>query len=225
MTSNKTAIVCDDHPLFRSGVVNCLGDNSGIDVVAEAADGESCISKMKIFQPDILIVDLSIPAIDGFEVLAWVRANQPGTQVFILSMHAEISYVKKAKELGAQGFMAKEDAQSELLAAISGDPRGFYTSESIGKQSRENLPRFSDYEFSEQLRKVSDAEKKVLVLLTQSMTSREIAEELHLSVRTVQAHRVSLADKLNAKGPNKLLELAVRHRQTILEVWSIAPDS
>ncbi len=224
MTMIKTAIVCDDHPLFRSGVVGCLSDNSGIEVVAEAADGESCIAKMKIFQPDILIVDLSIPAIDGFEVLAWVRTNQPDTQVFILSMHSEISYVQKAMELGAHGFMAKEDAQSELLAAISGSPKDFYTSESIGKQSRENLPRFSDYEFAERLRKVSDAEKRVLVLLTQSMTSREIAEELHLSVRTVQAHRVSLADKLNAKGPNKLLELAVRHRQTILDAWSVASD-
>jgi DNA-binding NarL/FixJ family response regulator len=224
MTHNKTAIVCDDHPLFRSGVVSCLSDNPGIEVVAEASDGESCIAKMKIFKPDILIVDLSIPAIDGFDVLAWVRENQPNTQVFILSMHAEISYVQKAKDLGANGFMAKEDAQSELLAAITSGPKGFYTSESIGKQSRENLPRFSDYEFAERLRKVSDAEKKVLVLLTQSMTSREIAEELHLSVRTIQAHRVSLADKLNAKGPNKLLELAVRHQQTILDVWSVSTD-
>ena len=224
MSATKTAIVCDDHPLFRSGVVACLTDMTGVDVVAEAADGESCIAKLKIFQPDILIVDLSIPAIDGFGVLSWVRSNQPEMQVFILSMHSEFAYVQKARELGAQGFMAKEDAQSELLAAIAGSHKDFYTSESIGKQSRENLPRFTDYELAEQLRKVSDAEKRVLVLLTQSMTSREIAEELHLSVRTIQAHRVSLADKLNARGPNKLLELAVRHRQTILDAWSVSSD-
>lgn len=209
-----TAIICDDHPIFRGGVVSCLSHGLGVKVVAEAADGESCIAKLKMFSPDILVADLSMPLIDGFGVLEWVRGNRPDTKSFILSMHTDISFVQRARELGAAGFMAKEDAQSELAAAINGDME-FYTSESIGRKSHETVSDLSDYAFTDKLRKVSDAERRVLVLLTQSMTSREIAERLFISVRTVQAHRVSLAAKLGTKGPNKLLELAIRHRDQI----------
>lgn len=216
MVSERTAIVCDDHPIFRSGVVNSLVLGLGVRIVAEAADGESCIAKLRIFRPDILVADLSMPLIDGFGVLEWVRENQPGTRAFILSMHTDMSYVQRARELGAAGFMAKEDAQSELAAAINSGLE-FYTSESAGRKNHDSVSNLSNHTLAEQLRKVSDAERRVLVLLTQSMTSREIAERLFISVRTVQAHRVSLAAKLGAKGPNKLLELAIRHRDQILE--------
>lgn len=213
---DKTAIVCDDHPIFRAGVVNCLVSGLGIKIVAEAADGESCIAKLSMFHPDILIADLSMPLIDGFGVLEWVRQNQPATRAFILSMHTDMSFVQRARELGAAGFMAKEDAQSELAAAIAGEGE-FYTSESIGRKSHESVGDLSNHALAEKLRKVSDAERRVLALLTQSMTSKQIAERLFISVRTVQAHRVSLAAKLGAKGPNKLLELAVRHRDQIVD--------
>lgn len=214
LKSEKTAIVCDDHPIFRGGVVSCLSGTLGVQVVAEAADGESCISKLRMFRPDILVADLSMPLVDGFGVLEWVREYQPDTRTFILSMHTDMSFVQRARELGAAGFMAKEDAQSELAAAINGEME-FYASESIGRKSREMTGNLSGYALAEKLRKVSDAERRVLVLLTQSMTSKEIAEQLFISVRTVQAHRVSLAAKLGAKGPNKLLELAIMHRDQI----------
>lgn len=202
MTLKKTAIVCDDHPIFRRGVVSCL--TTSLDVVAEAADGESCIAKLEMYKPDILVADLSMPRKDGFAVLEWLNDNRVGIRAFILSMHTDISYVQRARELGAAGFLAKEDAQSELAAAINGQME-FYTSESIGRKTDETPSDLSGYALAEKLRKISDAERRVLVLLTQSMTSREVADRLFLSVRTVQAHRVSLAAKLGAKGPNKLL--------------------
>ncbi len=209
-------MVCDDHPIFRNGVVSCLVENPDIEIMAEAADGESCIAKLEIFKPDVLIADLSMPVIDGFEILEWVRKNQPGMKVIILSMHAELAYVKRAKELGACGFMAKEDAQSELLTAIQTEAGDFYTSESIGVKSRDKIALLGDVSIADRLRNVSDAEYRVLELLTTSNTSREIAEKLHVSIRTVEAHRANLASKLDAKGPNKLLEMAVRHREEIL---------
>jgi DNA-binding NarL/FixJ family response regulator len=211
----QTAIVCDDYPIFRGGVVSCLTNGLGISVLAEAADGESCIAKLKFYEPRILVADLSMPLIDGFGVLEWIGRNQPGIRTFILSMHTDISFVQRARELGAAGFMAKEDAESELAAAI-GSTTSFYTSESIGRKSRNVMSDLSAYALAEKLRKVSDAERRVLVLLTQSLTSKEIAEQLFISVRTVQAHRVSLAAKLGAQGPNKLLELAIRHRDQII---------
>lgn len=208
-------VVCDDHPLFRSGVVNCLASSPDIAVAAEAADGEACIAKLQLVRPDILIADLSMPYVDGFEVLKWVGENQPGVRVIILSMHTGMAYVKKAMALGACAFIAKEDAQTELLAAIEHKPGKFYMSESIGRPARVLLQGSEEEDHGELLSRVSDAEKKVLVLLSQSMTSREISESLNLSVRTVQAHRANLASKLEVKGHNKLLEFAIRHRQQI----------
>lgn len=212
----KTILVCDDHPLFRSGVVSCLAADEDLSVVAEASDGESCIAKLEMYRPQILVVDLSIPRVDGFGVLEWVRENLPEVTVFVLSMYTDASYAQRAMELGASGYIAKEDAQSELLAAIGQQPGEFFTSESIGRQTRNHLPALQDHDIKQALRNVSDAERRVLELLTESLTSREIAEKLGLSTRTVQAHRVSLADKLNAKGHNKLLQLAVAHREAIL---------
>ncbi len=212
----KTILVCDDHPLFRSGVVSCLAADDSLSVVAEASDGEACIAKLEMYRPDVLVVDLSIPRIDGFGVLEWVRENLPDVTVFVLSMYTDASYAQRSMELGASGYIAKEDAQSELLTAISRRSAEFFTSESIGRQTRNHLPVMQDHEIKKALRNVSDAEKRVLLLLTESLTSREIAERLGLSTRTVQAHRVSLADKLNAKGHNKLLQVAVTHRETIL---------
>lgn len=216
MPVQRSVVVCDDHPLFRRGVLNCLTAMSDINVVAEAADGEVCIAKLKMFRPDILITDLAMPLMNGFEILAWAREHQPELITFVLSMHRELGYLQETQDLGAQGFIAKEDAQAELVAAIENIGNGFYISESVGRRSVENIPAPRDDALMALLRTVSNAEQKVLLLLTRSLTSREIAEQLHISPRTVQAHRLSLAKKLNARGPNKLLEFALKHRDEIL---------
>lgn len=214
MSEKLSIIVCDDHPLFRSGVCSCLNTNPKVEIVAEASDGEVCIARLKIYCPDILVTDLSMPVISGFDLLEWAADNQPDLRIYVLSMYTELNYLQKAREMGANGFIAKEDAQSELLAAIEHD--GFYVSESVGRQLSNHAQKLSVGTILDDMRSVSVAEKKVLVLLTQSLTSREIAAELNISHRTVQAHRISLAEKLNAKGPNKLLRLAIRYRDEII---------
>jgi DNA-binding NarL/FixJ family response regulator len=158
-----------------------------------------------------------MPRIDGFGLLGWAQQHQPELDVYVLSMHTELAYVQRAMDLGAKGFLAKEDAQSELLNAVAQVSELFYTSESIGREVHEYLQPPKNEMLSNALTKVSKAEKKVLDLLTGSCTSREIAETLSLSVRTVEAHRSSLAEKLGARGPNKLLELAIKNRLLILD--------
>ena len=207
-------VVCDDHPLFRAGVVNCFAEKSEFEVVSEATDGVSCIAKMELFKPDILIVDLSMPGMGGFEVLKWSTQNMPNTRVFILSMHTEINYVQQARKLGAAGFMAKEDAQAELIAALA-YTTGFYTSQSIGKHAPTFNIDLADAQLIKSLRNISDAEMRVLTLLTNNLTSRQIGEELNLSARTVQAHRLSLTSKLELVGANRLLEFALLNREVI----------
>ena len=215
MVTSQTVLICDDHPLFRKGVLGCLAEDGDLHIIGEASNGEACIAKLKVFEPDILITDLSMPGINGFDVLAWVRENLPQVKVFILSMHTELQYLERAINLGAAGFLAKEDAQSELMAAIRQSDLGFYTSESIGTSHSISLPPPQDGDFVKAMRDVSGAEMRVLVLLTQTLTSRQIADRLNISPRTVDAHRASLAEKLNAKGPNKLLEIAIRYQHLI----------
>jgi len=198
-------------------VVSCLRQNPELEIVAEASDGEACVAKLELLEPDILVMDLSMPIKDGFEIMKWISDRGLNTRVYVLSMYAEIAYVQRARELGALGFIAKEDAQTELLSAIDSiGSTPYYLSDSVGRNDRLFSPLLSTQELSEQLAKVSPAELKVLSLLTQSLTSRQIADKLNLSIRTVQAHRINLADKLNAKGPNKLLELAIKNQDGIL---------
>lgn len=215
MNSDQTVLICDDHPLFRKGVLSCLVEDPKLSIIGEASNGEACITKLKVFEPDILITDLSMPGINGFEVLSWVRDNMPQVRVFILSMHTELQYLERAIDLGAAGFLAKEDAQSELLAAIRQYETQFYTSESIGAATSESLRPPQDFDFENAMRNVSGAERRVLVLLTQTLTSKQIASKLNISPRTVEAHRANLAEKLNVKGPNKLLELAIKNQHII----------
>lgn len=215
MTERLTAVVCDDHPLFRKGVVACLESDPGLEVISTAADGQACIGQLELHTPSLLIADLSMPILNGFEVLEWAGKHQARLRVFILSMHTELAYVQRARELGAAGFLAKDDAETELISAIRTASGGFYTSSSTGRQNQQRTT-LVDVDFQKALSRVSDAEMKVLALLTENLTSRQIADRLHLSSRTIQAHRINLSAKLDARGPNKLLELALMHRAEIL---------
>lgn len=208
----QTAIVCDDHPIFRNGVVQVLSEIAGMDVVAVAADVDSAIGKLQIYTPGLLVLDLSMPGKSGFVLLEWAKANQPGMKVVVLSMHTEIAFVKKAQALGADGFLAKDDAETDLVQAVGSEDGVFFTSSSIGRNHQVPFLTSDAIVLEEALKNVSVAEMKVLIQLSHSKTNKEIAETLHLSPRTVEAHRSALAEKLDARGPNKLLEFAIRHR-------------
>lgn len=216
---SRRAVVCDDHPMFRRGVVECLNDEAEIVVVAEAANVAAGLAKLQLYEPDILVCDLALPDGSGFELLTWAKQHMPDLCVLILSMHTDLSLVRKARSLGASGFLAKEDAEYELLLAVRQATGGFHTSQSIGKSG----PGVARLDVTAQaasldLSHVSPAELRVLVLLSRSMTNRDIAGQLHVSVRTVEAHRYRLAEKLGAIGPNKLLELAILNRDQLERV-------
>lgn len=190
-----------------------------LEIVAETADVSSAIAKMQIYNADILVCDLSLPRQSGFELLEWVQDNMPSTQIIVLSMHTELGYVTKARALGAKAFVAKEDAETDLLVAIHQFTDTFYTSESTGHSNLNTLTLDQDaIRFYADLEKVSTAEKRVLALLAQSMTSKSIAKRLNISPRTVEAHRLHISQKLGVRGPNKLLELAIQHRDIIQNI-------
>lgn len=213
--SSTRIVICDDHPLVRKGVANTLASSPDCEVVAEANDVDAAIAKLQLYRPDVLISDLSLPGRSGFELLEWTAGNMPAVRMIVVSMYSDIAFVRKAEAIGAVAYIAKEDAEAELLLALRTPPGRFHTSQSVGRSAppRADLPPSDEAPLD--LGQVSAAEMRVLVLLSQSLTSREIAGKLNISPRTVETHRMRLAEKLEAKGPNKLLELAIRHRHSL----------
>jgi DNA-binding NarL/FixJ family response regulator len=205
-------LICDDHPLFRAGLRAALAEHPTVEVVGEAANGRDCVGMLLSLEPDVLLLDLALREMGGYEVLAWIRVHQPALRTLVLSMYSEPAFAERARVLGAAGFIAKEDALTEIHAALEHRRDAFYASASVRIAPRKAGPT-ALAGFDERLLALSPTERRVMGLLSQSLTSREIAEHLGISLRTVQTHRTHIADKLDVHGVNRLMELAIRYRQ------------
>ncbi len=211
----KKVILADDHPISRAGLRQILEEEGGYDIVAETGNGKSCISIIEMLMPDIVILDLAMPGMDGYEVLTWMKTNASAAIGIILSMHSSRSYATKAKDLGARAFIAKEDAGQELHNALLTPNGVFYLSASVGNGGRiAGLPGVMADERG-RLDTLTPTEKRVFDLVGQSFTSRQIGEALGISHRTVQTHRQRMVQKLGLQGPNSLLEFAIRLRNSL----------
>ncbi|MBO6638762.1 MAG: response regulator transcription factor [Roseitalea sp.] len=211
-----TILLADDHPIFRTGLRQIIEQQPGFKVVAEAGDGRAALSQIEMLDPDLAVFDLSMPGLDGFGALEGLGAMGCRTRALIVSMHAESGYASRAHDLGAIGFIAKEDAPTEIIRALREWPNGFFMSQSVGGHSAAPATAAAPAA-SFDLSVVTPAERKILVLLSLGKTSKQIARDLDISHRTVQAHRRNIAEKLGVTGPNRLLEIAVSHRAQLLD--------
>ncbi len=210
-TVTQTVILADDHPVFLEGIKQYFEERPDFRIVGEAQNGTACIEMARMFRPDWALVDLAMPGKNGFEVLrAALDANIP-TKFIVMSMYADAAYARMANDAGAFGFIAKEDALSELDQALLSPDGQFFESASVGRPTIS--PR--DPNSVETFDRLTPAERKILLYLGQGQTSREIADALEISPRTVQKHRQNMAEKLGLHGPNRLLEYAVRHVQIL----------
>jgi len=200
-------LIADDHPLFRQGLRAALERRPDVVVVAEAGDGREAIALVREHAPDVAILDLSMPELDGLEVLAQA-ATWPSAPAFVvLTMHD--AYASRALELGALGYVLKEDAAAEIVTCVERVVRGqrFVSPALAGATPTEVAPPA--------LEELSAAERRVLRLVSQHKTSREIAEILHLSPRTVQNHRANMCRKLGLEGSQALLKFALEHQDAL----------
>lgn len=199
-------LIADDHPLFRQGLRVALEAN-GLSVVAEASDGREAIAQIQAHAPDVAIVDLSMPALDGLEVLAQAQTWPSRPAFVVLTMHDD--YVARALELGALGYVLKEDAAAQIVECVQRVVRGRrFVSPALSIE-----PHASPS--GGQLEALSPAERRVLRLVAHHMTSREIADVLKLSPRTVQNHRANMCRKLGLSGSQALLKLALEHEEDL----------
>jgi len=209
--AEKCVVLADDHPAFLAGVRQYFEARPDFTEIFDANNGRSCFDLIARHAPEWAVIDLGMPEKTGFEVLEELLTTGSLTQVVVLSMHAELAYAERAKDLGANAFIAKEDALSELDAALSTSADDFYVSKSVGQV----VPNFLNEKPEKKLEQLTPTEGRVLELLAQGLTSRDIAGHLEVSIRTVQAHRRNMTDKLDLRGPNRLMEFAVRNVQKV----------
>ena len=205
-------ILADDHAMFRQGVRRILEELPGVEVVGEAEDGFALLRLLKKIQPDLIVLDISMPNLRGMEAAQEIKAILPDVKILMLTMHKEGEYLYYALKAGVEGFLLKEDADSELLSALKAIRQGKkYISPLISDKLPDLLSQWhrkgTSDEFSPPL---TDREKQILKLIAEGKTSKEIGELLFISDRTVQNHRVNIMKKLNLKKAADLVKYAMQ---------------
>ena len=210
-------LIADDHKILREGLKSLLEKQPEFAVVAEAQDGLSAISAAKKHKPDIAILDIGMPDLNGIEVTRRIRSEMAETRVIALSMHADRRFVMGILEAGANGYLLKDSAFAELITAVTAVAEGkMYLSPSIAetvvKNSLEKLDRKE--EGSSVL--LSGREREVLQMIAEGKSTKEIALKLFVSTKTVETHRKQIMDKLNIRTVAGLTKYAIREGLTSL---------
>lgn len=203
-------LIADDHQLFREGLINLLSDSSEIEVIAQAEDGKEAIIKAKKFNPDIVIMDIGMPVMNGVEATGILKKELPDIKVIAISMYSDKHFIKGMLEAGASGYLLKSCTYDQLIEAINAVYSGKkYLSNKIteviihdylGKE--EEIPNNDP--------KLSERESEILKLFAEGKTSREISELLFVSVKTVGTHKQHILEKLELKTTTDLVKYALK---------------
>ena len=206
--------IADDHALFRQGIRSLIEKDPGVVVVGEAGDGFELLEIVKKTPVDLVIMDIAMPRIQGLDATHEVKRISPETGVLILTMHNSKQYLYHAMSVGADGYLLKEDAHDDLLAAIRTIQRGkFYVSPLVADQVTDILVQRSRGEDLAQ-DPLSPREREVLKLVAEGKSSKEIAELLFISTMTVQNHRANIKRKLRLRRNSDLIRYAVQKGYT-----------
>lgn len=204
-------LVADDHTLVRESLVGLLQGDAGIVVVAQAADGLETVDKALATHPDVVITDLSMPRLSGLEVVRRLREALPNTRVLVLTMHKEDEYVLQAVRAGASGYLVKDSAAAELLAAVRSlhAGRGHFGPQAA-KAVAEQL-QHPERGLVDPYGRLTAREREVFHLLAEGLTTKEVARQLGISAKTAENHRARVLDKLDVRNTAELVRYAVRH--------------
>jgi DNA-binding NarL/FixJ family response regulator len=205
MTERRVRIlICDDHPVVRSGLRGMINSQPDLEVVAEAAEGSEAVALTDRFGPDVVLMDLRMPGMDGVTATAGIKAGHPDTNVLILTTYDTDADILRALEKGATGFLLKDEREDRIFDAIREAARG-KSALAPGVASRlvERLRGDADA-------RVSDREIEILMLVAQGQSNREIARQLHISDSTVKAHMLHIFDKLGVTDRTAAVTTALR---------------
>ena len=207
----KTRILlADDHELVRAGFRSLLEKIPFVEVIAEAKEGREAVELVRKHRPDIALIDIAMPKLNGLEAVARITKESSNTRVIVLSMYANPEYVVQAMRAGAHGYLIKEDAVSQLKAAIRMVTSGeLYFSPRISKDFIKNYLGRVDAEY-DPLGQLTSRQREILQLIAEGKNTKEIASDLDVSVKTVESHRLQLMGRLNIHDIPGLVRYAIR---------------
>ena len=214
MMDKKRILIADDHPIFRSGLRALINAEASFAVVSEATDGEQALSLIMDELPDVAILDYNMPKLNGLELLKKISQRKVPVIPVMLTMHNDEAMFSKAFELGVRGYVLKDSADTDVVNCLHAVTQGHvYTSAAVTTYLLKRASRTKSVHGVESL---TASERKVLQLIADYKTSREIADELSISVRTVDNHRLNISSKVGVTGTHSLFKFAVRHRSELL---------
>jgi two-component system response regulator NreC len=204
-------LIVDDHAILRSGLRMLLGAQPDLDVVGEASDGADAARLVGELHPDVVLLDLAMPGISGLDALPLIKRDSPSTRALILSQYDDESYLRRALEAGASGYVLKRAADVELLSAIRAVSRGeVYLEPMLTRLVVNDLfRRGDDIPAADRAPALSDREREVLQLVALGHTNQQIADRLILSIKTVETYKARVMEKLHVRGRAALVRYAM----------------
>jgi len=216
--NKKRVFLVDDHPIVRQGLTLLINREPDVAVCGEAEDAQTAVHAIATAKPDIMIVDISLSGPDGLDLLKDVRTRYPELPVLILSMHDESIYAERALRAGAQGYIMKQEATEKVLVAMRRIlSHEIYVSERIANRMLQRYIGSRDAGRPSSIADLTDRELEVFRLIGEGHSTRRIAEELHISVKTVESYQAHIKEKLSLRSARELVQHAIQ--------WSIGEKS
>lgn len=203
-------IIADDHTMFLQGIVSLLENDENISILGKTGDGKGVFEIMKNTVPDIILLDISMPEMDGIEVTRIIKQKHPAVKILIVSTHSNTQMIAKLIRMGVDGYLLKNTEKEELFHAIHMIYKGktYFCKEVEDKNGENNFKLKNE---TLQLTELSSREKEILILIAQEFTGSEIAEKTFISLNTVNTHRRNLISKLNVKNTAGLVKYAIEY--------------
>ena len=222
MANEKTALIVDDHPLFREGVKTLIERTPHFRVVGEAGNGEEALALAKALKPDVVLLDLSLPDQSGVEVTRQIRTFVPDSRIVIVSMHSKVDLITKAFQAGATGYVVKESATEKLVECMKAISNGeYFLDTSLSQKVVSNLVKSSARasNLDSRYQSLTRREQEVLRLVVDGLSAKEIGDRLFISPKTVENHRTNIMNKLDIHSTMELVRYAAKLGLIDVDQW------